>query len=339
MKESFQNLAKQIDTSVSQLIWDQWCAIGGSGSQQKAPIPFAVDIDALVLATTRFGKCDPRILEQAKDWLAMNGKLVNLQRLKNIQRSTQIADEEVLGDLAVFMVGEKHHNWKTLLKTFPAHHNKVGETSSSWNPVRHLSRKPSPHTPECFLMRLRNFFGMNARAEIMLWMLTHREGHAARIARDISWLPKTVQVALNELCMSDAIHLTPRSREVREKSYSVCVKNWHSLFPQAAPAFWVAQAPLYDGLRRVSALLELLQERESASDQIKGMTVRKHFKEIAIAFGDADFDPVFFQWEKYGSGEELLAYFKNGAGIISNIIRSRSFSRNYPFPLPEENES
>ncbi|MDF1738351.1 MAG: hypothetical protein P1U86_04260 [Verrucomicrobiales bacterium] len=333
MKESFQNLAERIDDTVSQLIWDQWSAIGGSGSQQEAPVPFAVDIDALVLATTRFGRSDPRILEQAKDWLAMNGKLVNLQRLKNIQRSARIADEKALGALAEFMVGEKHHNWKTLLKTFPAHHDTVSETSSPWNPVRQLSRKPSPHAPECFLIRLRNFFGMNARAEIMLWMLTHREGHAARIARDISWLPKTVQVVLNELCMSDTIHLTPRSREVREKSYSICDENWRSLFPQAGPVFWVAQPPLYDGLRRLSALLELLQERESATDQIKGMTVRKHFKEIAIAFGDADFDPVFFQWDKYGSGEELLDYFTKGAGFILNLIRDRDFSRNYPFPL------
>ncbi len=338
MKASFKNLASRIDDSVSQLIWDQWCAIGGSGSKQKAPVPFAVDIDALVLATTRFGKDDPRILEQAKDWLAMNGKLVNLQRLKNIQRTARIADEQILGNLAAFMVSEKHHNWKNLLKTFPAPGDKVGETSS-WNPVRNLSRKPSPHAPECFLMRLRNLFGMNARAEIMLWMLTHGEGHAARIARDTSWLPKTAQVALNELSMSDVIYLTPRSRDVREKTYSVSEKHWCELLVQTQPTYWVAQAPLYRGLQRISELLEILQERESSTDQIKGMTVRKHFKEIAIAFGDADWEPIFFQWEKYGSGEELLEYFANGTGIISNLIRSRDFSRNYRFATLEETHS
>jgi hypothetical protein len=64
---------------------------------------------------------------------------------------------------------------------------------------------PHPSRAASLLFSLRALSGVNARAEIVPWQLTHELGHPAAIARDTVYVSKSVQYILNE--MENAGHL------------------------------------------------------------------------------------------------------------------------------------
>ena len=73
---SFQELKHSLSEALVQLLWDQWVSIGVAGAPRSRPVPFVVDPEALLLATTRFGLSDARLMGEAIDWLAVNGRLL-----------------------------------------------------------------------------------------------------------------------------------------------------------------------------------------------------------------------------------------------------------------------
>ncbi len=180
---------------VIQKIWDQWVSIGGSGAAKPRPNQEPVDPEALVLVTTSLGMEEPRLAEMCFDWLSKNGKLISVQRLKNIQRPTHLGDEGWLRELAELMIERKFVSWKSIANSVS---DPLTVKESRQFSVRSMSQKPLSISAESFIFKLRNFFGMTARAEVFHWLLTHESGHASAIARDTFWLPKTVQNILNE---------------------------------------------------------------------------------------------------------------------------------------------
>ena len=182
-----------------------------------------IDPEALLLATTRFGRCDSRLLDEVIDWLSSNGKRINLQRLRRIHDEWPVAHLRVLaaisGGLATQSIMRK---WITLSAPLPAETEPeplfIGIDGSALplfhqpDPdfLRHgllraplerrrMSQSPDPSRAAILLCSLRALFGVNARAEIIAWLLTHESGHPAAIARDTGYFSKSVQHTLNEM--------------------------------------------------------------------------------------------------------------------------------------------
>lgn len=100
--------------------------------------------------------------------------------------------------------------------------------------VRGMSVAPDPNDAEAFLFRMRALFGINARAEVLTWLLTHRSGHPARIARETGWYSKSVQSILSDL---ESSGLVAAQRKQREKQFRLEHERWlHLLRPGAGAA-------------------------------------------------------------------------------------------------------
>ena len=69
--------------------------------------------------------------------------------------------------------------------------------------LRGMSQPPDPRARENLLFTLRALLGVNARAEIMTWLLTHDSGHPAAIARDTGYFSKSAQQTLNQRVIND----------------------------------------------------------------------------------------------------------------------------------------
>jgi hypothetical protein len=68
------------------LLWHQWSSIGVAGYPRLGD-DWIVDPEALLLATTRFGRHDSRLMDESIDWLAKFGRRISLQRLQGLHRS------------------------------------------------------------------------------------------------------------------------------------------------------------------------------------------------------------------------------------------------------------
>lgn len=221
------------------LIWRQWSALGVAGHGSETP-DWAVDIEALVLVTSRHGRTDPRLFDEMLDWLWGNAQWVNVQRLRNIQKKVPLGDEQVLSAIAAWLCQRSPlSKWKPLataaaagvgapasLFRFPDGREMPvrGETEPVFAqhgllraPIerREMSRPPNPRHAAALGWKLRCIFGVQARCEFILWLLAHERGHAAEIARATYYFPRTVEDALRELTASGLVRSAPGGRSVR----------------------------------------------------------------------------------------------------------------------------
>ena len=66
--------------------WDEWAQMGVSASARRVDRS-AQDPEALLLFTFEVAREDPRLFGEVLDWLALNERLVSVQRLRNLCRA------------------------------------------------------------------------------------------------------------------------------------------------------------------------------------------------------------------------------------------------------------
>ncbi len=282
MPTSFQDSLSRLTERMVDLLWRQWSSIGVAGRARTGD-DWIIDPEALLLATTRFGRHDSRLMDESMDWLVKFGRRISLQRLQGLHRNWPgVADSRVLAAIAE-VVGQQvaHRKWRVIAEPAPAQAPESLFLSRSGNPVTHfgdtepifanhgllrgklehrgMSQSPEPRVRDNLLFTLRALLGVNARAEIMAWLLTHDSGHPAAIARSTGYFSKSVQQTLNEMEESGQVL---SARHGREKHFRVRVNDWLFLLPpavdgQSAFPRWVDWMPLFAGITRFAETLAL----------------------------------------------------------------------------------
>ena len=283
MPTSFQNSLSHLTTRMVDLLWHQWTSIGVAGYPRPGDDRI-IDPETLLLATTRFGRHDSRLMDESIDWLAKFGRRISLQRLQGLHRSWPgVADSRVLAAVAE-VLGQQvaHRKWRVIA-------DRASETSEpeslflrndgtpaipfgEADPVflnhgllrgtlelRGMSQAPAARTRENLIFTLRALFGVNARAEILAWLLTHDSGHPAAIARSTGYFSKSIQQILNEMEESGHVHSV---RHGREKHFRVRAADWQFLLPpppdgRSAFPRWVDWMPLFAAITRFAETLAL----------------------------------------------------------------------------------
>jgi hypothetical protein len=127
---------------------------------------------------------------------------------------------------------------------------------------RGLSKTPRTDSPATFLVKLRAFFGLQSRAEVMAWLLSHDSGHPAQIARETGYFRGSIQNVLNELELSGLVRSL---RDGREKRFIASREQWRFLLPGPAAGAgeggdlqfprWVPWAVVFTLVRRFHDLI------------------------------------------------------------------------------------
>lgn len=277
MSSSFHDSRDRLISRMVDLLWHQWSAIGVAGYPRPGDARM-IDPEALVLATTRFGRYDSRLMDESIDWLMKFGQRISLQRLRGLDKSWPGVTEPCVLSAIAGTLGSHvaHRKWRILAspptplpdpsplfivrdETPPPHvrdtdpvfarHGLLREVLA----LRNMSQPPDPWRHENLIFTLRALLGVNARAEIMAWLLTHESGHPAAIARATGYFSKSIQQILNE--MADSGQLASL-RIRREKHFSIPRRQeWQLLldpttertatFPQ-----WVDWMPLFSAVTR-----------------------------------------------------------------------------------------
>jgi hypothetical protein len=231
-------------------LWRQWSALGISSHNEKRD-KWIIDPESLLLFTCTIGRYDPRLFDEMLAWLDINGHFINIQRLRTIISRKLFAGNKIMSAIAALMSERsKFIKW-----------SKVAQSNDNSNKMENLflnkdmKKIPFYGTPDAtfqrygfhrskiefrhhsnsvhilrntsFLFRLRALFGINARAEIFAYLLTHESGHPRRIARDTFYSQKTIQDILIDLINSGLVFIRPRGKE---KHYWIKTKEWFNFF-------------------------------------------------------------------------------------------------------------
>lgn len=250
------------------LLWRQWCSLGVAGHAVPAAEGRIIDPEVLLLATTSIGRHDPRLFDEALDWLTRFGSFINLQRLKNLSPASGLGDATVLAAVAGWLATHaRQPKWKALAG------RAVGETQALFGgtvpaetdplflahglargPVklRGMSRPPNPTLPPNLLFALRALIGVSARAEAILCLAGGAAAHAAEIARLTGYAPRTMQVLLQEMTLSGHVLTQEPStasggkiRKGPNRRYHLQSDDWAFLTGGRLLPQWMPWAPLF----------------------------------------------------------------------------------------------
>lgn len=318
MKSSFQSLESSFQESLEGFLWDQWVAIGLGGVARYGFVPFVIDPEALLLATTQFACHDARFMESVIDWVDGQGRHLSVQRLKNLPTNPGIGSVPVLMEIGKIVSQSRQKHWKTLL-TMEASSSQSGAALVFDKDLarRGMSLPPDPNDRESFLFRMRAVFGVNARAEVITWLLTHPSGHPALIARETGWYVKSVQTTLNDL---ESSGLVAAQRKDREKVFQLDRAKWLHLLQPEEELHWFTQAPFYLACHHLRETLRILSDASDSSAKMLSILIKEHLPPsqgaMALA-GRSD----WFSGLKQFSGEVLVSRFVETVQKICQMLR------------------
>jgi hypothetical protein len=292
--------------AILDLLWRQWCSLGVSGHAQPAKPGHLIDLEALVLVTTSIGRHEPRLFDEAFDWLASYGSMINLQRLTNLQSSHRLGDEPVLRSVAQWLAEKSTQpRWKAAAKVRPD--SEVGPAMaplffglkgpaptppddifraqglerSVFQP-RGMSRAPQPLLSPNLMASLRALIGVSARVEIILYLAgSPSAAYAAEIARATGYAPRTLQAVLQEMLLSGHLLSWEPATQLKRKSgrsghcrYHLQPTDWAFLTSGKPLPRWTPWAALFTVARSVLAAIPAPGERPRhhvvISSQLRG---------------------------------------------------------------------
>ena len=78
------------------------------------------DLERTILEASSYVDLDDRrILGLLASWILVHANLVCIGKLKRLLEREKLGDPQIISALAFFAVEKRHHEWKTLCKTFP----------------------------------------------------------------------------------------------------------------------------------------------------------------------------------------------------------------------------
>lgn len=226
-------LRERLQGRLASFLWDQW---GQLGAQVPAVSRdrWAADPEALILLSLEVGREDPRLIDEVLDWLAVNERLISVQRLRNL-----IADEEdrALVEGAIgWLAGQRQRARLTPkgaedapLRREPFY-RRLGAVIAEPDPAflaqgllkppveaRLHSRPPDLEAPIAFAFRLRALLGFGARAEAMRVILTVDAPWMSvqAIAASTAYTKRNVQEALGQLRAAGVLRSSALGNEQR----------------------------------------------------------------------------------------------------------------------------
>lgn len=186
--------------------WKHWSALGVA-SHVEPEEGCLIDIEALTLSTLVAGFQDTRLLNASIEWLVKNNDWLNLQRLKRIAKtfteplpklSPRI--DALLNPQVFILLGNtfKRFGQKAWTEKEPGTWE-FGKASATWYEeffskfqMRNIVTDLVPQRPSLLQLRLRGILGIDARVEVLIYLLTNESGNSNAIAKEIFYDQKSV---------------------------------------------------------------------------------------------------------------------------------------------------
>lgn len=324
------------------LLWRQWTALGVTG---QGPLPWRrtpLDPEALLLLSCTLARHDARLFDAMLDWMGVNGRYLNAQRLRRMLAEGRFAGDDVLAAV-VATAGVTGHSVKWTRSSRPAAMppqppNALfvlpdgaplpvmrdpdpmflahGLLRDPYEP-RGVAQTFRPDSTANLLLRLRAFLGVNARCEILAYLLLNGRGSPRAIARACCYYPATVSKALAE--MADSGYVVSRV-EGRHRHYALASDAWHALLcVDGNHPTWVTWASLFSALGQAWTFLHAA-ERDGQSPLAQASALRR-LLEPAILDGFARSGlPIVFGDDRAYEGEALLPFFVDGMSRTLDVV-------------------
>ena len=304
--------------NILDFLWRQWSALGVAGGARTEDV-WVIDPEVLLVFSLEMARYEPRLFDEVLDWLVVNGKWIDIQRLRGIIKTKKEETRRLLSAVACYTSHEAkiyQRKWQALAQL-----NRAASTTQREILFKTKDGKPHPNPREVLLVfydygflrgefslrkmsksvsvtagntlrfLLRSLFGIGSRSECILYLLTHEAGHPTEIASAVGISVRGTQDTLIELAESGLV-LT-RVKGKRKIEYWLSQKRWWEFL--SAMTIEDMKVPVWlDWISLYSALMsvwEILQEIEKTkSDYMRSSKLRDAMEAISIEFSKSKLD-------------------------------------------------
>ena len=228
------------------LHWRQWQSLGLSG---RVPGGWGatLDLEALIVSTLAIGLADRRLMLAAMEWMVTNDRLVNISRLKKIGRNFgQTAGGQAPvcfhPDMLALVSDLLKRNGKRGFIVRPADGGSdqlkgCRETLEAFR-IRNLVSLPQRLAgPAHLQLAARSFFGNDARADVLAYLLLNQNGNPFLLAREVHSDYKNIYLIIDDWRRAGVVERRGGADALVEKN------RWFELFqvPPGTPYInWTA---------------------------------------------------------------------------------------------------
>jgi len=299
MTQLFQNFKDNFNEALLKLLWSHWSALGVAGYGRK--VDQMLDPEALILMTASVGRYDPRLFDAMIEWMMENERMINISRMQTLMKRELFQCENVVAAVAgIISETGNRTKWKKIVlkkdisEIQPLFNNESGSFYGSR--IDPVFRKYGFERPEfqkrgiitpfsvkdqaTLVLRLRAFFGVNARSEIIAYLLNSPNGVARDIALSNYYFLRTVQDALSEMTASGILMFKTVPGKKREIQYSLAGNELAKMFSYERPAqgSFICWGALYSALEKVFVLINSTEFPEY-SEMLQNSELRKLFRD------------------------------------------------------------
>jgi hypothetical protein len=229
---SISEIRQDVQSHLVGFLWSQWAQMGVFATTNRKD-RWSADPEALLLLTFEVGRDEPRLFDEVLDWLAVNERLISVQRLRNLARDD---DDRALIEAVVGWLGERRRRARLDARSTEARPNPEPFSRNSrlstddpdpaflaqgllkprFEPSG-KSQRPQVLLPINFAFRLRLLMGIGARAEAMRVLLTIDAPriNVQVIAASTAYTKRNVQEAVSSLSAAGALNAFEVGNEQR----------------------------------------------------------------------------------------------------------------------------
>lgn len=231
------NFRNELKKALLDLAWRQWTQLGVAGSVQASG-RYILDPEALLIFTAYIGRNDQRLFDEVMDWLTVNHRFINIMRLRALSKRAEFEHRPIWGMMAAHLTEEDASaKWRKLADDWqPATVSEVqslfllsngnpmpvvGETDpvalrysfkrNIWKRTENSNAFPSKEIAT-LLLQLRGLFGVNARSEAMIGLLTRDTCTIQDIADLSGFTWRSIQDVLIEMAHSNRVSRSKAGR-------------------------------------------------------------------------------------------------------------------------------
>ncbi|HVA66228.1 MAG TPA: hypothetical protein VNK24_04810 [Elusimicrobiota bacterium] len=300
-------------------LWRQWSALGvlgDSGTEDQ----WILDPEPLLVFSLELGRYEPRLFDEVLAWLETNGHWLDTARLRQILSAQEGGALRVIGGAlrhAQMHGGER--KWKNLAlfchnrkppmggfleplfkeksgKFYPrAEGDKIDPSFQAFDlnrPRLNIQKKAkevpvNAHANLRFLMR--SLFGVGAKSEALLYLMTHESGHPREIADSVGLFWLSLQQALADLSRSGLVLTKPSGG--KKVNYWISQKKWWEFLTpidyEAGPfPRWLDWIAIFRGLANAWRTVDALVGNPS-SEYMAGSKLQDSLEFVALEFARA----------------------------------------------------
>ncbi len=297
---------RQLRDAAVSACWRQWRALGASLSSSREPEATAVvDVEALILLSLALRPVERRLGDAVAWWAATASRFVSVQRLRSLARRGHAEVEMHLGLFAQSAVTAGDARWK----------GHAGKGRALESRALKGTAQPRLLQPVALMPRLRAAFGVGAKADVLLFLLTasRTDPTARELTAGLDYTTRAVRAAADDMAWAGLIE----GSDSRPRRYSVRRSSWAEvLLGKGTLPPWRPFARVYSLVVQVLSFHDA-QDSRSTSAYLRASAARDLLEAHARGIAGTDGLPALPK----ALGQDYLGAFDEFVGALAGWLQ------------------